>query len=119
MQQIRGQAPRFPVPGSIRYPNDPYQQHNIFQSNYNQSNNNELFDKHEERRHRRSADKILDAFERVYMNKTTTTPMKVKYIPEEYNSNHQQRNTNNNNNNNNRERSASQSLSSSTWSNLD
>jgi len=57
------------------------------------------------------------------MNKSTTAPMKVKYIPEENNSNHhhhqqQQRNTNNNNNN--RDRSISQnSSSSSTWSNSD
>jgi len=49
--------------------------------------------------------KILDAFERFYVNcgKPTTVPMKVKYIPEEMNSNYkrsnyyQQRNTNNNN----------------------
>ncbi len=116
-QQIRGPASHLPVGVNIRYPNESYQQRDIFNSNYNQSNNNEILDNNEERRNRRSADKILDAFERFYMNKSTTTPMKVKYIPEENNSNHfQQRNTNNNNN---RDRSISQCLSSSTWSDLD
>ncbi|CAM2706722.1 unnamed protein product [Rotaria socialis] len=54
----------------------------------------------------RSAEKILDAFERFYVTrgKSSATPMKVKYIPEDNNSNqprlnHQQLNTNNNNNN--------------------
>jgi len=113
-QQFAGLAPNFPVAGNIRYPNDPYQQHNIINPNYNQSNNTEILNNKEERRNRRSADKILDAFERFYMNKSTTTPMKVKYIPEENNSNNQ-RNTNNNNNN--RDRSTSQSSSSSSnWS---
>jgi len=98
--QVRGPAPRLPLPV-----NDPYQQRN-----FNQSNNNELLDNNEERRNRRSADKILDAFERFYMTKATTTPMKVKYIPEDNNSNHQ-RNTNNNNNNNYRDRSISRNSS--------
>ena len=113
-QQIRGPAPRFPGPGNVRHPTDLVQQRNV-----NQSNNSELVDDEEERRNRRSADKILDAFERFYMTKSTTAPMKVKYIPEDSNSIHQ-RNTNNNNNNNNnnyRERSLSQRSLSSSLSN--
>jgi hypothetical protein len=106
-QQIRGLTPRPSFPGNVHHPNDPYQQRN-----FNQSNNNELMDKNDERRNRRSADKILDAFERFYMTKSTTTPMKVKYIPEDNNSNHQ-RNTNNNNNNNCRNRSISRNSSTS------
>ena len=105
LQQIRGPVPRPPFPGNVYLPNDPYQQRN-----FNQSNNTEIMDKQEERRNRRSADKILDAFERFYMTKSTTAPMKVKYIPEENNSNHQ-RNTNNNNNC--RDRSRSQNSSTS------
>ena len=132
--QIRGPAPRLIVPNGIRFPNDPHQQQQQHQQfirppqqhigpnpNYNQSNNNELYDsdddddddddnttdfelrKQEERS--RSAEKILDAFERFYANqtRTSTVPMKVKYIPEEMNSHckhfnsFQQRNTNNNN----------------------
>ncbi|CAF4740346.1 unnamed protein product [Rotaria sp. Silwood1] len=121
-QQIRGPPPRFPAAGNIVYPSDPYQQQQFVNphqrvlpnQNYNQSNNNELYDNdddedNEERRQQdkqnRSAEKILDAFERFYINrgKPTTVPMKVKYIPEDNNSNrkysnhYHQRNTNNNN----------------------
>ncbi len=58
-------------------------------SNYNYSNNNEIITNSEER-YNRSAEKILDAFERFYRNigKTPAAPMKVKYIPEDNNSNH-------------------------------
>ena len=119
--------------GNIRYPNDPYQQQQPQQQrnppnpNYNQSNNNELYengDDDDERRKQdeqnRSAEKILDAFERFYVNRgqPTTVPMKVKYVPEDINSNHQrsnpqQRNTNNNNN---RYRSTSRQTRSSSSS---
>lgn len=104
--------PHFPPAGNVHYPHDPYQQPP--QHNFNQSNNNELPDHNGERRHRRSADKILDAFERFYMTKSTTAPMKVKYIPEDNHHSHHQRNSNNNNNNNNyRDRSISRYSSSS------
>ncbi|CAF3040182.1 unnamed protein product [Rotaria sp. Silwood2] len=139
-QQIRGPPPRFPAVGNIIYPGDPYQQQQQQQQqfinphqrvlpnqNYNQSNNNELFDDDEEEDERRqqekqnrSAEKILDAFERFYINrgKPTTVPMKVKYIPEDNNSNqkysnyYHQRKTNNNN----RYRSTSRRSRSSTSS---
>ena len=142
-QQIRGPAPRAVGPGNIRFPIDPYQQQLQQQQqqqfinppqqrqapnpNYNQSNNNELYDQSDndgddfgrrtQDEQSRSAQKILDAFERYYVNhgKTASVPMKVKYIPEEMNSNSkhfnsfQQRNTNNNN----RHRSSSRRSSSS------
>ena len=142
-QQIRGPAPRMPAPGNnIRYPVDPYQQQqqqfvhpqqrNIPNPNYNQSNNNELIDTIDDvinqyERHKkqeeqnRSAEKILDAFERFYVNRgnPTTAPMKVKYIPEDINSNNQTSNEHfyqQNTNNNNRYRSTSRSYSSSSQS---
>ncbi|UJR22060.1 hypothetical protein I4U23_025128 [Adineta vaga] len=65
--------------------------------NLNQSNNNEIYTNVGER-HNRSAEKILDAFERFYKNigRSSTTPVKVKYIPGETNCNHcQQRGINN------------------------
>ncbi|CAF0960450.1 unnamed protein product [Rotaria sordida] len=122
-QQIHGPSPHFPGAGNIVYSGDPYQQQQqqfidphqriLPNQNYNQSNNNELYDDDDddEAEHRqregqsRSVEKILDAFERFYINrgKPTTVPMKVKYIPEDNNSNqkyikhYHQRNTNNNN----------------------
>ena len=126
-QQMRGRAPYFPVPGNIPYPGDPHQQQQFINQqqqefinthqtyvpnpNYNQSNNNELYDDDDDDEQRykqeepnRSAEKILDAFERYYISrgKPTAVPMKVKYIPEENNSNqrrskHHQLNTKNNN----------------------
>jgi hypothetical protein len=126
-QQIRGPAPRLPVGGNIQYPGDPYyqQQRNLPNPNYNQSNNNELFDDDvDERRKQDSAEKILDAFERSFVNhgRSAIIPIKVKFIPEENNSNpkqlnHQQQQRNMNNNNN-RYRSTSRrsNSSSSTWS---
>ena len=82
------------------YSNGSYQQQqqNVLNSNYNQANNNELFG-HDRQRRNRSAEKILDAFERIYMNnrKASVTSLKVKYIPENKNSSYyHQRNTNNN-----------------------
>ena len=99
------------------------QQHNVSNPNYNQSNNNELFDEEDEEdddqheEETRSAEKILDAFERFYLHrgKPSTVPMKVKYIPEDNNSNakrsqyHSQDNTH-------RYRSTSRSHSSSSSS---
>lgn len=80
--------------------------------NYNQSNNNELFDdagvevdpsnRVPQDEENRSAEKILDAFERYYLQngKSSTAPMKVKFIPEanpKLNSSHGNMNNNNNN----------------------
>ena len=119
-----------PMQGNIRYPVDPHRQGPPVQQvaphqptvnpNYNQSNNNELFDDpesdergvnvlHQEEQNR-SAEKILDAFERFYVHsgKSSSAPMKVKFIPENNNSHsnikhpvYPQGNINNNNNNNN------------------
>lgn len=86
--------------------------------NFNQSNNNELLDNSEPRRNR-SVEKILDAFERFYMKegKSTTIPMKVKYIPEDSNTiPYRQRNTNNNNRHRSTSRSSQKSTSSSSSS---
>lgn len=68
--------------------------------NINQSNNNEIYTNVGERNNR-SAEKILDAFERFYKNigRSSTTPVKVKYIPGETSCNHcQQRGVSNSNN---------------------
>jgi hypothetical protein len=73
------------------YPNDAYQQlqHIFLSTNYNQSNNNEILDNKEEKR-TRTAERILDAFERFYINtgRSPLTPIKVKFIPDETNSNY-------------------------------
>lgn len=138
--QNRGPAPRLPGPGPIHHPTDVYQQLQQQQfvnpqqrptpnPNYNQSNNNELFENEEyeefeDELERRSAEKILDAFERFYASsgRPTTVPMKVKYIPEEANliprrsHNHHQRNTNNNNRNRSSSRQTRSSSSSSSSS---
>ncbi|CAF1203786.1 unnamed protein product [Adineta steineri] len=68
-------------------------------NNHNQLNNNEIYNLGE--RNNRSAEKILDAFERFYKNigRSSTSPVKVKYIPGEANCNHcQHRNINTNTN---------------------
>ena len=138
--QIRGPAPRLPGPpqANIRFPVDPYrppmppQVQTAPNPNYNQSNNNELFNDDDEvpslnqEEQHRDAEKILDAFERFYLNrgKNSATPMKVKFIPEDSNSNSKSANYfyhGNTNNNNNRhystsKQSRSQSSSSSSSS---
>ncbi|CAF3261511.1 unnamed protein product [Rotaria socialis] len=124
-QQLRGSTVRLPVNDSVPPSNDKnQQQHSSSNLNYNQSNNNEITDG-TENNHNRSAEKILDAFERFYMKdgKSATNAVKVKYIPEENNTNyHRQRNTNNNNKCRSSSRSSqnsSSSSSSSTWSSAD
>ncbi|CAF1118792.1 unnamed protein product [Rotaria sordida] len=115
-QQIRGQIQCLPVNGNIHHSNDLQQQRNVANLN-----NNEFHINKDEPRNFESVEKILDAFERIYMKdrKTATTPVKVKYIPDEQHSIcYHQRNKNNNN----QYRSASPSSqtttsSSSTWSN--
>lgn len=85
---------------NIRDLNGPHPApNNPSELNQNQSNNNETYT-HIGDRSNRSAEKILDAFERFYKNigRSSTTPVKVKYIPGEVSCNHcQQRNVNNNN----------------------
>ena len=85
-QQIRELNGPHPPPG------------NYSELNTNQSNNNDLYTNTSDRNNR-SAEKILDAFERFYKNigRSSTTPVKVKYIPGEASCNHcQQRNINKN-----------------------
>ncbi|CAF2621908.1 unnamed protein product [Rotaria sp. Silwood2] len=125
----KGQVQRLPVNGNINHSNDLYQQQrNVANLNYNQSNNNEVLNNNNnnnEAPHRHSVEKILDAFERVYLKdrKSATTPVKVKYIPEENFSHYcHQRNKNNNNqcrsaSRNSQSSSSSSSSSSSTWAN--
>ncbi|CAF3851461.1 unnamed protein product [Rotaria magnacalcarata] len=124
-QQRRGSTVRLPVNGSVSSSSDENQQQRSSSNlNYNQSNNNEITDG-TGKKHNRSAEKILDAFERFYMKdgKSATNAVKVKYIPEETSTNcHRQRNTNNNNQCGSSSRSSqnssssSSSSSSSTWS---
>jgi hypothetical protein len=91
--------------------------------NHNQSNNNDIIETNVNRRQHdeqsRSAEKILDAFERFYINRTglTSVPMKVKYIPEDYSIDSKQRNTNNNNRSRSTSTTASDASLPSTWSN--
>ncbi|CAF1006938.1 unnamed protein product [Didymodactylos carnosus] len=107
--------------------------------NYNQSNNNDLVyteDSDElqtdtiKRRTTRgrdatqqkdkSAEKILDAFERFYAkNGKTTVPIKVKYIPESQTVNPQQKRNNNRQSNTNKRRSSSSATSTPPLSSFD
>ncbi|CAF4953343.1 unnamed protein product, partial [Rotaria sp. Silwood1] len=120
-QQIRGQVQFLPVNGTIHQLNDS-QQRNMTNITYNPSNNNEILNNknnNEAYPHMRTVEKILDAFERVYMKDRTSaiTPVKVKYIPELHESNWPAQRNKNNNNQYRSESQISQSSSSSTWSN--
>lgn len=117
-QPQRATVTQAPANGNSQPSIDTFQPRSSNNLNQNESNNNDASEPNE-KKHNRSAEKILDAFERFYMKdgKSTAAPMKVKYIPEESNSNYyRQRNTNNNNRNRSSSRSSQSSSSSSSSS---